>query len=258
MSLNPLDRIQSCYEDMTPTDREIAIYILNNPRDAARTSITYIAQQTNSSKSALVRFANRIGYSGFAEFKFDLSRFLVSQNASSHTETEDSDPIKAITETYSRYILQLHDACRSDDLRRIARLIIKARRIKILGYDRTFNSALQLRQRLSKIGIDAEAVHDTAIMGDLTDILGKNDLVILFTISNNGAYTDYVSSFADHGCPVITLTMTPNLAFRRYVKEYVVLPRISRDNNISFLDDQAIYLIFIELLINATASLLQK
>lgn len=258
MSINPFDRIQSCYEDMTPTDREIAVYILNSPREAARLSITEVARQTGSSKSALVRFANRIGYSGYAEFKFDLSRFLVSRNASANADVETGDAVRNITETYSRYILQIQEACTGQDLSRLASLIIQANRIKIFGYDRTFNSAMQLRQRLAKIGIDAEAVNDIAIMSDLPDILNKKDLVIVFTISNNGAYNDYVTRFADRNVPVIVLTMTPNLPYQKFTREYIVLPRISRDSNISFLDDQAIYMVFIELLMDAAAAQLQK
>ncbi len=258
MSINPFDRIQSCYEDMTPTDREIAVYILNNPRDAARSNITEVARLTGTSKSALVRFANRIGYSGYAEFKFDLSRFLVSRNASANADMEPDDAIRNITETYSRYILQIQEACTVQDLSRLADLIIQANRIKIYGYDRTFNSSLQLRQRLAKIGIDAEAVNVGGVMNDLPDILNEKDLVIVFTISNNGAYNDCVTRFAERNVPVVVLTMTPNLPYQRFTREYIVLPRISRDSNISFLDDQAIYMVFIELLMDAAATRLQK
>ena len=69
MSTNPLDRIQSYYDELTNKDKEIAFYIINNPRDAARSSIDATAKMAGTSKSALVRFANRIGYSGYAELK---------------------------------------------------------------------------------------------------------------------------------------------------------------------------------------------
>ena len=32
MSTNPLDRIQSYYDELTNKDKDIAIYIINNPK----------------------------------------------------------------------------------------------------------------------------------------------------------------------------------------------------------------------------------
>ena len=200
MSTNPLDRIQSYYDELTNKDKDIAIYIINNPKDACRTSIDAVAKMAGTSKSALVRFTNRIGYSGFAELKYDLSRFLVSSN--SGPEDEDTDPIRTICETYASYISRIN---------------------------RTFNSALQMRQRLGKIGIDAEAVSDSTQIRDFIDICGPEDCVVIFTIADNsGIYKPIVTLFAENKCPVICFTMSQALPFKKKCDKYIVLPRISR------------------------------
>lgn len=257
---NPFERIQECYESLTSTDKEIAYFILNNPRDCARLSIGSVAELIGVSKSALVRFSSRIGYSGFAEFKFDLSRFLVTRNsAQSEENPEPSDLIRTITDTYSRYILMLNDFINQETMSRIAEKIVNAKRVKILGKNRTFNSAMQLRQRLSKIGLDAEAVNDSAIMSDLSEILNSSDVMIIFTIGNSlNSYADLVRTTAEGGCPIICFTMTEDLSFRDLCDEYVVLPRISHNSSISFLDDQAIYFVMIEILLDLIASLIRK
>ena len=66
--MNPLDRIQSNFENFTKTEQEIAIYIINHPLETARKNINTIAKSAHSSKSALIRFSQKIGYSAFAEF----------------------------------------------------------------------------------------------------------------------------------------------------------------------------------------------
>ncbi len=257
--MTPFDKIESYYKDMTKTDRDIAEYILNNPYDAARGTITAMAKSTKTSKSALVRFANRIGYSGFAEFKFDLSRYLVSHNGEQDTTAQTHDRIKEISDIYSSYILQLQEAVTAEQLRHISEKILKAKRIKIYGSNRTYSSAFQLRNRLAKLGLDAEPTLDNILMLNLADILDENDLLIVFTIADNSnLYNDIVRLTKEHGCPVVCITMTQNLRFKRYCDDYVILPRISRNNAISFLDDQAIFFVFIELLLDATASLAQK
>ena len=255
--MNPLERIQSYYADLTKTDLEIADYILKNPVDAARSSIDHLAKSAHVSKSAAVRFSNRIGYSGYAEFKYDLARYLTSQNSS--TDPSISDPVQAITANYSRYILQIAECVTRDDLIRIAEFIKNARLVKIFGQNRTFNSAMQLRTRLAKIGIDAEAVQDESLTGDLSSILSKNDCAIIFTIQDNtGLYRVLSKRLSENHCPIICFTMSQALSFRNKCDELIVLPRISRDSAISFLDDQAIYFVFIELLMDALASVLQK
>ena len=69
---NPLDQIQSYYEDLTKTDKDIAVYIINNPDDVVTQSMDFLVEKTGSSKSALSRFAQRIGYSGYIEFKYEV------------------------------------------------------------------------------------------------------------------------------------------------------------------------------------------
>ncbi|MCR5795738.1 MAG: MurR/RpiR family transcriptional regulator [Solobacterium sp.] len=256
MALNPLDRIRSYYEDMTKTDREIAAWIMDNPRDAARSTIGALAEYTHTSKAALVRFSTRIGYNGFAEFKFDLSRYLVSRNASQTETSAEADSFHAITDTYTEYIKRIPECFDREDLDRISDLLIRSRRTKIFGVNRTFNSARQLKQRLLKIGIDAEAVCDTTDMSDTCEMLTEEDLLVIFTITDNaGIYNDHVVTAAGHDCPVICFTMTPALPFKKMCSHYIVLPRISRDSSISFLDDQAIFLVFIEILLNTAAAM---
>jgi DNA-binding MurR/RpiR family transcriptional regulator len=257
MSTNPLDRIQSYYDELTNKDKDIAVYIINNPKDACRSSIDGVAKRAGTSKSALVRFANRIGYSGFAELKYDLSRFLVSAN--SGTDEENKDPVRSICDTYASYISRMAEAIDPADLDAIAAVLIKARRIKIFGFNRTFNSAMQMRQRLAKIGIDAEAVADTTLMTDYEDICTPDDCVIVFTISDNGGfYKPIVTAIADNRCPVFCFTMSQALPFKKKCEKYIVLPRISRDSSISFLDDQAVFMVFIEILMNNIAANLSK
>ena len=255
--MNPLERIQSYYSDLTKTDLDIANVILDDPLEAARTNIDHLAKLSHVSKSAVVRFANRIGYTGYTDLKYDLSRFLTSQNAGSDPDL--NDPVKAIVSNYSRYILQISDCVTTEDMQRIAARMIKAGRIKIFGQNRTYNSAMQLRTRLAKIGIDAEAVSDTSLMGDVSISLQENDCLIIFTVQDNtGWYRRIVSSMKENHCQILCFTMSQTLTFRKRCEEYIVLPRISRDSTISFLDDQAIYFVFIELLMDAIAAALQK
>ena len=253
--MNPLDRIQSNFENFTKTEQEIAIYIINNPLETARKDINTIAKSAHSSKSALIRFSQKIGYSGFAEFRFDLSRSLVTVNGQ-ETADENKPQIHAIADAYCQYIQQLKTAILPEELEQLAQKIEKSNRIKIFGFDRTYTSAMQLRLRLAKIGYDGEAVNNVALMVDFPEILNKNDLIIIFTIRDNHKQYAPIVIEAHSACiPVICITMTPNLKFKKHCDQYICLPSISKEMDYSFLDNQAIFIVFIEMILGSLATL---
>jgi len=259
MALNPLDRIQSYFDDLTKTDREIAFYIINNPQEAVTQPIDSLAKNIHTSKSALVRFTKRIGYKGFADFKFDLSRALFAQNAE-NTEYSESDSVVAnITRIYSDYILKMQETCSDEAAANIAKMFLGANRVKLFGMNRSFNSANQMKQRLARMGFDAEAVSDVTTIQDIASIMGKDDLVIIFTTRDNTqGFGSVVKELHERECPVVCLTMSQMLPFRKFCTEYVVLPRISKDSRVSFLDDQAIFMVYIEILLEEIAKLSEK
>ena len=86
-------------------------------------------------------------------------------------------------------------------------------------------------------------------------MVGKRDLVILFTIHDSVRYDKYVKQCKERGCTVVCVTMTQDLPYRKLCDTYVVLPRISRDSKVSFLDDQPLFMIYIEILLAEIAKL---
>lgn len=252
-SMNPLDRIQANYETFTKTEQEIAIYILNHPLETARKPIVDVAKSSHSSKTALIRFSQKIGYSGFSEFRFDLSRSLIRSNDQDENIKSESI-IDAVSNAYISCIQEFKSYIMQEDLDKVTQKMISAKRLKLIGYDRTFIPALQLRRRLAKIGYDAEAIDDFALMKDMPEILNQDDLIILFTIKDTSkSYSVIVQeAYASH-IPVVCFTMAKNLPFKKYCDTYVVLPNVANNTEYSFLDNQAIFLIVVEMLLETIA-----
>ena len=249
---NPIDQIQTYYENLTKTDKEIAIHIINNPRDVATQTLDELAKITSTSKSALSRFAQRIGYTGFTEFKYEMARFLVS-NISSSEEGEEHDPIRMITKTYSDYILKMGETVDSKQIERIADLFASAENVMIFGINRSANSARQMKQRLTRIGFtNVSSEDDQAVIGDyLANATAKDTYFIFSTTDNTKFFTSRLKEYKNSKCRIIFITANPSLPFKKQCSEYVVVPRISKDSYASFLDDQAVFFVLIEILIEA-------
>lgn len=248
---NPIDRIQSYFDEFTKTDKDIAIYIINNPIDVITQGAEYIATQTKTSKSAVTRFSQKIGYSSFAEFKFDMGRSAVAQDS----DDKNLDSINRITNKYIEYIKMIPEYVNHKQVEKAADLFIKANTVKFFGFNRSFNSANQIRQRLLRLGFSKTSIEDeTVSLQDLASSMNKNDLVIIFsTTDNTKSYTNLFKEIKKPEFKTVFITCNPNLPFKKIIDQYIVLPRISKDSYGTFLDDQAIFMIFGEILIEAIA-----
>ena len=105
MSINPVERIESYRSEYTKTDQHIAEFILSHPHAIVTNTLDELAHMSKLSPSAFVRFSKKIGYEGYSALRFDLSRYLVSRNATS--QNENTDPIHAITSAYSSYVQEI-------------------------------------------------------------------------------------------------------------------------------------------------------
>lgn len=256
MDQSPFDIIRSYENDFTKTDQKIAKYILDNPNDVISFNMAYLALRIGVSDAALSRFANRTGFVGFSSLRNDISRYVFSHGSDQEAQDqkeEEKTLLSSIIDIYASYIRSIADSTDMETVNRIADLFLGSRRVKVCGVNRTFNTARQFRFRLAKMGFDAEAIDDVFLFNDTANYLGKDDLVILFTTKNNLRYDSTVSALHDNGCHVVVFTMIQNLPYKKLCDEVVVLPRISRDSRGSFLDDQPIYFVFIEVLLSAIA-----
>ena len=96
--MNPLELIQHNFDSFTKTEEIIAAYVLNDPKDFARAPIETTVEACGTSKAAMIRFAKKLGYNGYAELKYELSRFLIrSSYTNPEDKTEPDQTIQSIT-----------------------------------------------------------------------------------------------------------------------------------------------------------------
>ena len=64
--------VRDHYVDLGDIDRDIWRYISMHRYEAANSTLVDLAAKCNASKSAVLRFAQRLGFRGFSEFKYAL------------------------------------------------------------------------------------------------------------------------------------------------------------------------------------------
>ncbi|WP_208560309.1 MurR/RpiR family transcriptional regulator [Marinilactibacillus kalidii] len=243
--MNPISVIESNLETFTKAEKRIAEFILKDPIRIVQYSADEIAEAASSSKSAFIRLCQKIGYQGYAEFRFSLSKYLIAhkEKADEHQSISQS-----ITSAYSESIKQVSQNLTDEDIEQLCQTMFNAEKTKIFGNNRTGLSAQQLRMRMAKIGMDSEYVSDPILMNDIVNSLTEKDLVIVFSIRGMSYYEDIAKQVQQNDTSSILITMTPNSPINKYFDIVITLPLISRATD-RFLDDQAIFLVFIEILL---------
>ena len=189
--MNPFDSMKLASGDFTKSDIRIYDYIMSNQYDAVQQNIVSMAKSIGVSKSALLRFAKKIGYVGFSEFKYDLARAV--HRGGSESKDFSGGRIAEIVEIYQQTLGCISEMVDEQELIAIAKVIAAATRIKIFGFNITGLTAQYLRLRLSKINIDAEAVTDAVLMSEISQQGKKGDLhIYLSTKGSDSTLLDMI------------------------------------------------------------------
>ena len=252
MPTNPLAVIDRYYAELNDTERQVADYVRTNTVDASRWTIDVVAGEIGVSKSNLVRFAQKIGYTGYAQFKHELASFLLS-----HQSATDELPQSAaarVTNTYIDYLRQMGNGLDDREVDELAALICSSDRILIAGYERGSHGPMQLNKRLMNVGIRSQATSELYMLHNSFDLYTPDDLLIIFSVADGTKqFSNDIPAIAESGIKIACITCTQVLPFKKLCRSYITLPRVSRDPNVMFLDDQATFYVFIEILIDAVA-----
>lgn len=100
--MNMLEKIQSCLENLSKSERKVAVIILDSPTTAMHSSIALLAKAAGVSEPTVNRFCHRLNTKGFPDFKLQLAQSLANGTpyVSRNVEQEDS------VESYSGKIFE--------------------------------------------------------------------------------------------------------------------------------------------------------
>ncbi len=65
-------KLNEIMDSLPASEQKIAVYLISNLNDVVGISVEELAGRSDSSQAAVVRFCKKLGYSGFAEFKYAL------------------------------------------------------------------------------------------------------------------------------------------------------------------------------------------
>lgn len=253
-NMNPLQIIEMKSSSFTKTELMIKDFVVDNLVLIATKTILDVAKEIPTSKSALLRFCQKCDYTGYSNFKYEISRYLYSQSVDN---TKNNSKFGNIMNSFSDSILLFNETICSDQLLKLAKDIKKARYIKIYGVNETGLAAKQLYYRLSTLGIDSEYIHESGTIYSkplLTN--SKNVIHIYFSLSAETAVIkESVKNCIESNQKYILITQNQNAKLSKNSLYTFIIPQVNT-HKAMYLNPQLLNFFFVELLISAISLIL--
>ncbi|MFC6465141.1 MurR/RpiR family transcriptional regulator [Marinilactibacillus sp. GCM10026970] len=196
------ERINTYYSQLSKTDFIISNYIISNKSNIIKMSVEEISSAVFVSAASVVRFAKKLGFSGFSELKYFLKEELDEHEK--HDETSTFLLTKDIEET-TNLVTQTN-------LQPICQSIKQASRVFSYGTDWGERvSSEYLVRNFMMADLFIQPVPSLTEMNWLIDKMTPNDLVIIFSYSGERApVRSVMSQLKVRGIPVISITPLSN------------------------------------------------
>ncbi|WP_145508569.1 MurR/RpiR family transcriptional regulator [Yersinia alsatica] len=216
--MSSLLRIRQLYPTLAQNDRKLADFLLTNPEQARHLSSQKLAQETGVSQSAVVKFAQKLGYKGFPALKQALSEIAAvpEQAVTLHNQILSTDSLKIVGEKLlSEKTAALRATLDINSEQRLAQaleMLKGAQRVILTGLGASGLVAKDLAYKLLKIGVMAVSETDMHAQLAAVQALDTRDLLLAISFSGERREINLAAEEAQRcGAKVLALTsFTPN------------------------------------------------
>lgn len=181
--------IKNEYSNLNETQKRIARYILENPRNMVRFSITELSEQCKVSEATVSRFTRKLGFKGFQDLKINLAGSLVQPIENIHEEIQSEDDMYMImNKVYLSLRSSLEESYKknSPDLfERIVNRLESATEILFFGMGGSASVAKDACHKFVRTGIPCYAADDLHWQAMYTSMSQQE--TVLFVFSNSGS-----------------------------------------------------------------------
>ncbi|WP_243395812.1 MurR/RpiR family transcriptional regulator [Sphingomonas oleivorans] len=193
---NALTRIRIARPAMAKGAGRIADFVLEQPEQVVRMSVTELSEATGASEGSVINFCRSLGLSGFQQMKLSLAREIVQPVHFIHEDLEREDDMETVCrKVFHSGIQALRDTLSVLDahsLTQATEALRAARRIEIYGIGSSAPIAEDAHYRMLRIGLDARVVIDSHIQAISASRTGPD--VAVLTISHSGSTHETVTA----------------------------------------------------------------
>ncbi|NMO97058.1 MurR/RpiR family transcriptional regulator [Paenibacillus lemnae] len=211
---NILIKIRDMKDSLTPVEKMLAEYILENLDEIPHLSIKSLAQLTRTSDASVLRFCKTMGYSGYRSFIVSISASLGSMDEEQkhqYTDIQPGDDLDTIISNISRNNMKSIEDTLSvihkDAIARAVKILQVCKRIVFFGIGASGLVGIDAEQKFTRINKMCHAYVDGHSQLTAATLLEKNDVAIF--ISNSGTTVEILEALdiaKKNGAHIIAIT----------------------------------------------------
>jgi glucokinase len=218
---NPLlERVRAARDSLSPAEKRVAGYVLDNPRAALNDPIALIAQGAEVSQPTVIRFCRSLGFQGLADFKLKLGSGLTGTLPVQRTQVRRQDSTgdlcaKVLDNTISA-IVQFRESLNVEAVDRAIELLRRAKRVEFYAMGNSAVVALDAQHKLFRFRIPSVAHTDVSMHAMAAELLGPEDVAVFVSSSGQPPELARAAGLAvERGASVIAVTAGQSPLARR-------------------------------------------
>ncbi|KQU70187.1 MULTISPECIES: glucokinase [unclassified Rhizobacter] len=215
-----LERVRASVATLSPAERRVANFVLDNPRTALNDPIALIAHGAEVSQPTVIRFCRSLGFQGLADFKLKLGSGLTGTLPVQRTQVRRQDGTadlcaKVLDNTISA-IVQFREALNVDAVDRAISLLREARRVEFYAMGNSAIVALDAQHKLFRFRISSVAHTDPSMHSMAAELLGPSDVAVFISSSGQPPELSRAAGLAlERGAKVIAITASQSPLARK-------------------------------------------
>lgn len=216
MSINDniLIKIRDMKDSLTPVEKLVAEYVLENLEEIPHLSIKNLAGLTKTSDASVLRFCKTMGYKGYRNFIVSISASIGSMDDDEKDQYTDIQPgddlsviISNISRNNSKSIEDTLSVIDKNEIARAVKVLRESNRIAFFGIGASGLVGIDAEQKFSRINKMCHTFTDGHSQLTAATLLDKSDVAIF--ISNSGSTVEILDSLEiakKNGACIIAIT----------------------------------------------------
>jgi RpiR family murPQ operon transcriptional repressor len=209
-----LAKIRAYQDELSPNEKKIARFILDNPALIRDYSSQSLASSVGVSQSSIVKFSQKLGFRGFTDLKLAIHEAVLTgsegdRNGSVQHVVVDADASAAeqLYQAKSQALLGTKELNDEKQLLAAVEILEKSKRIEVMAQGSSTMAAGNFASLLTQIGYSVVADRDIYMQLALALSLGKGDAIFHVSLTDpTPRMLEVVKQAKRAGVAVITLT----------------------------------------------------
>jgi RpiR family carbohydrate utilization transcriptional regulator len=206
-----LGEINAALPNLSPSQRRVASWIIEHPREATNATLAHIARECDTSEPTVVRFCRHLGLRGFRELGTRIAESLSAPGSYVHRDVRaddsTSDAVMKVMEASIQALVDMRAKLSAMPIDAAAAAMADARQIAFAGLGASGHVARDASHKFFRLGIPCTSLIDTPMILQFAAIAAPDDVLVL--LSHTGRWPQFVQTAQlakKRGATVIAIT----------------------------------------------------